>query len=30
MNNTFSVHRYHFCFIYLFTNQIRRYGPPLR
>jgi len=29
MTNTFSVYHYCFCFIYLFYDQIRRYGPPL-
>jgi len=28
MNNSFSVYHYCFCFVYLFYNQIRRYGPP--
>ena len=28
-NSTFSVYRYCFCLIHIFSDQIRRYGPPL-
>jgi len=29
MNNTFYVYHYGFCFVYLFYDQIRSYGPPV-